>query len=206
MHIRAARLDDLPAVYRICHELGLPDTGEPRCPELLGHVYAGPYIVGPGTRSVVVVDDVGVAGYLLCALDTAAFERWRDESWWPALRADYPRVLDGRSAADQEIVDLLHTPTRPSAAVEERYPAHLHLDLLPRLQGRGVGGRLVGDLISELAARGIPGLHLDVGADNLGAIAFYRRLGFAEQERGTDSVFMAMEIAAAESGTTARRP
>jgi ribosomal protein S18 acetylase RimI-like enzyme len=194
MRVRTARLDDLPAGYRICHELGEPDGLEPRTPELLGHVYVGPYVVGPHTRSVVVVDEQGVAGYLLCALDTVAFEAWRDEHWWPGLRADYPRTLAGRSPADQEVVELIHAPPVASASVAQEYPAHLHIDLLPRLQGKGIGGRLIGDLIDELAERGIPGLHLDVGSDNTGAIAFYRRLGFVDLEEGPDSIFMGRRI------------
>lgn len=190
MRVRSARLDDLPAIYRICDDSGPFDGPGSRSPELLGHVYAGPYVVGPATRSVVVVDDHGVAGYLLCALDSDAFEEWRDAMWWPGLRADYPLALQGRSRADQEVVELIHSPPVAPASIAAQYPAHLHIDLLPRLQGRGIGGQLVRDLIDELGARGISGLHLDVGSDNAGAIAFYRRLGFSELAKGSDSIFM----------------
>lgn len=190
MLVRPTRIDDLPAVYRICDELGMTADLSPRTTELLGHVYAGPYLVGPGTRSVVVLDDEGIAGYLLCALDTDAFEQWREAEWWPGLRADYPLELATRSAADQEVVELIHTPPVASESVTERFPAHLHIDLLPRIQRQGVGRRLIAELIEELHRRGIPGLHLDVGSENEGAIALYRRLGFIELERGADSVLM----------------
>ena len=152
MRIRSARIDDLPAIYRICHETGMPPIGEERNPELLGHVYAGPYVVGPSTRSVVVVDDEGVAGYLLCATDTEAFERWQDKHWWPGLREDLPLDLPGRSASDQEVVDLIHEPPRAPRWIVERYPAHLHIDLLPRLQGAGWGPRLISGLLDDLHA------------------------------------------------------
>ena len=194
MLVRPTRLDDLPAVYRICDALGMFEGPEPRSPELLGHVWAGPYLVGPATRSVVVVDEQGVAGYLLCALDTNAFEEWREAAWWPGLRADYPRTLAGRSPGDQEVVDLIYDPPVASPSIVARYPAHLHIDLLPRIQGKGIGGQLIRDLIEELGERGIPGLHLDVGSDNTGAIAFYRRLGFDELERSADSVFMGRPV------------
>lgn len=194
MRVRSVRLDDLPAIYRICHELGLFEGPEPRSPELLGHVYAGPYVVAPATRSVVVVDDLGVAGYLLCALDTNGFEEWREAEWWPGLRTDYPRALPGRTPGDQEVIDLIHAPPVASAPIAARYPAHLHIDLLPRIQGRGIGGQLIRDLIEDLGVRGIPGLHLDVGSDNAGAIAFYRRLGFIELERRPDSIFMGLSV------------
>ena len=194
MRLRPTRLDYLPAIYRICDELGIPDGEQSRAPELLGHVYAGAYVVGPDTRSVVVVDEQGVAGYLLCALDTDEFERWREAEWWPGLRADYPPIQPGRSAADQAVVDLIHAPPVASAAIVAEHPAHLHIDLLPRVQGRGIGAELICDLIEDLRRRGIPGLHLDVGSDNLKAIAFYRRLGFVEIGRAPDSIFMSLRI------------
>lgn len=190
MRVRPARLDDLPAVYAICDELGMVAEAQPRTRELLGHVYAGPYIVAPATRSVVVVDELGVAGYLLCATDTAAFTAWCESSWWPGLRADYPRAAVGRAVADQEVVDLIHAPPTASSRVAAEYPAHLHIDMLPRVRGRGLGSRLIRDLLGDLSHRGIPGVHLDVASNNARAIALYSRLGFAELERGPDSVFM----------------
>lgn len=190
MRVRPARLDDLPAVYAICDELGMVAEAQPRTRELLGHVYAGPYIVAPATRSVVVVDELGVAGYLLCATDTAAFTAWCESSWWPGLRADYPRAAVGRAVADQEVVDLIHAPPTASSGVAAEYPAHLHIDMLPRVRGRGLGSRLIRDLLVDLSHRGIPGVHLDVASNNTRAIALYSRLGFAELERGPDSVFM----------------
>ena len=59
------------------------------------------------------------------------------------------------------------------------YPAHLHIDLLPRLQGRGVGRRLVDTLLDALRRRGVPGVHLGVDAANTRAIGFYEHVGFA---------------------------
>jgi GNAT superfamily N-acetyltransferase len=191
---RAARLDDLPAAYRICHETDLPD-GSPRSPELLGHVYVGPYLVAPGARAVVVVDDEGVGGYLLCAPDTRSHEAWVEQHWLPGLRVDHPLDIP-RSPADQEIVELLHTPTIAPQSVVADFPAHLHIDLFERLQGRGLGSTLIGDLFTDLAREGIPGIHLGVGVDNAGAIRFYGRLGFVELTRDASAVYMGRRLQA----------
>lgn len=193
VRIRPTRLDDLPAVYRICHETGLPDDGSPRSPDLLGHVYAGPYLVAPDTRSAVVVDDEGVGGYLLCARDTRAHEAWVEREWLPPLRADLPLGIP-RRPADQEIVDLLHSPQLAPDEVVADHPAHLHIDLLARLRGRGLGSSLIEDLCAGLAEEGVRGVHLDVGADNDGAIRLYRRLGFVELARGTASLYMGLRL------------
>jgi ribosomal protein S18 acetylase RimI-like enzyme len=68
------------------------------------------------------------------------------------------------------------------------YPAHLHIDLLPRLQGQGMGRRLIETLIAALRERGIPGLHLGLDAANTSARAFYDRLGFVELPSSTAEV------------------
>jgi hypothetical protein len=53
----------------------------------------------------------------------------------------------------------------------------------PRYRRRGVGAALMARVESELAAMGCPKLNLQVRADNIGAVAFYRKLGYAIEER-----------------------
>jgi ribosomal protein S18 acetylase RimI-like enzyme len=193
MFVRTARLDDLPATYRICHDNGLPADGSGRSPDLLGHVYVGPYLVAPGTRSIVMADDEGVGGYLLCARDTIAFEGWVAAHWLPGLQVDWPLDV-ARSRADTEIVDLLHHPRPTPPDVAAAYPAHLHIDLHRRLRGRGLGSQLIEELCAELAGEGIPGVHLGVGADNAGAIRLYARLGFTDLGGDDDARLMGRRL------------
>ncbi len=185
--LRAYRPGDLPALYRICLLTG--DAGQDaspvyRDPDLLAHVYCGPYPAADPSLSLVVVDDDGVAGYLVGTADSAAFAAWQDEHWWPALRARYPlRPDDG--TADHGLVELLHHPPRDEAP--EGYPAHLHIDLLPRRQGQGWGRRLIETFAAALADRGVAGMHLRIDVRNTAAQAFYLRLGFTAL---TDSVLV----------------
>ena len=72
----------------------------------------------------------------------------------------------------------LHRPERMVRPELTRYPAHLHIDLLPAVQGGGHGRALMTEFLAALAAAGVPGVHLEVGGHNTGAIAFYERLGF----------------------------
>ena len=44
--------------------------------------------------------------------------------------------------------------------VAERYPAHLHMNLLPRLQRRGVGALLLGTWLAAARARGAHSLRV----------------------------------------------
>ena len=179
LRVRPATIHDLPGTYRVCLLTG--DAGKDATalfgdPDLLGHVYVGAYVVGqPGTE-LVVADDEGVAGYLLAADDTQAFEAWAEAEWWPVLRERYPVRDDGGRAA--KLVRLIHEPERTPEAVTRDYPAHLHIDLLERARSRGLGRQLIQGLIDDLRARGIRGVHLGVAAANANAIGFYGHLGF----------------------------
>jgi ribosomal protein S18 acetylase RimI-like enzyme len=64
--------------------------------------------------------------------------------------------------------------------IADRYPAHLHIDLLPSGQRRGLGRRLMNTYLDALRERGVPGVHLTMDPANTGARAFYDRLGFTE--------------------------
>ncbi len=58
----------------------------------------------------------------------------------------------------------------------------------------GLGRALVERQLTALRARGVPGLYLDVGADNTNAIAFYEHLGFAAVHRLDTSILMARRL------------
>jgi ribosomal protein S18 acetylase RimI-like enzyme len=194
--IRPALAMDLPGAYRVClltGDSGRDDSALFRNPDLLGHVYVGPYITGEPDLALVVADEEGIAGYCLAAADTRAFEAWCEANWWPTLRAQYPLPAD--ATPDGELVGLIHAPTRAPEAIVRDYPAHLHIDLLERTRGLGLGRALVERQLAALRALGVPGLHLDVATDNANAIAFYEHLGFAVVHRMDTSILMARRLA-----------
>lgn len=193
--IRNASLYDLPGGYRVClatGDAGRDASGLLRDPDLLGHIYVGPYIVGQPDLAFVVADEEGVAGYCLGALDTQRFDAWKEEHWWPALRRHY-LPLKGDSE-DAQLIRLIHEPPPTPAGVLSDFPSHLHIDLLERMRGQGVGRAMVERLMAALAAAGSPAVHLEVAASNADAIGFYRRLGFSELEKAPDSVFMGRSL------------
>lgn len=181
LRIELAGIIDLPGAYRTClltADAGRDATALYGDPDLLGHVYVGPYLArGVGTQ-LVVVDEAGAAGYLLSTDDTVAFEAWAESEWWPPLRRRYPRVDDG--SRDTELIAQIHAPVRTPAAVAAAYPAHLHIDLEERARGLGLGRVLIERLLSDLRERGVSGVHMGVDASNDNAIGFYGHLGFRE--------------------------
>jgi len=193
--IRPATVQDLPGAYGVClltGDAGRDASGLYRIPDLLGHLYVGPYIVGAPELASVVADDAGIAGYGLAVADTAAFRAWGEAHWWPALRQQYPPRSDGSS--DARLVGRLHDPPRAPDRILATYPAHLHLDLLERVRGIGFGRALIERMLGQLRERRVSGVHLEVAIDNPNAVGFYRHLGFAEVDRGPGSLIMGVRM------------
>ncbi|GAA3808641.1 GNAT family N-acetyltransferase [Cellulomonas soli] len=182
--LRPFHPSDLPGMYRLCLLTGAAGgdaSARYRNPDLLAHVYCGPYPVADPGLTFVVADEDGVGGYVVATADTVPFEEWMERRWWPALRVQHPPMADpGDGTEDHVLVERLHAWRPTPDPLYEEFPAHLHVDLLPRLQGQGWGRRLIGRLVDELRERGVPGLHLGVDGRNGGALAFYERLGFRQ--------------------------
>jgi ribosomal protein S18 acetylase RimI-like enzyme len=185
--IRSYRPADLEALYRICLLTG--DNGQDATslfqdPKLLGHLFAAPYGLFEPSLAFVAEDAEGVGGYILGALDTQAFQGRLEGAWWPDLRARYPGPPPGlppeRWTPDQRLTHMIHHPWPIPGELAARYPSHLHIDLLPRLQGRGYGRQLTETLFAALRDQGSRAVHLHVHRGNRNAAGFYRHLGFTD--------------------------
>jgi len=182
--IRPFAPPDLGDLYRIALATGA--SGEDAShlyadPDLVGHIYAAPYALLSPELAFVAHDGEGVAGYIVGAMDTRAFEETLEARWWPTLRpryADPSSVAPADWSADQLRSWQIHHPGRTPRRVAEPYPSHLHINLLPRLQGRGVGQRLMTNWLDAVRAMGSRGAHLGVSATNLRAIRFYEAYGW----------------------------
>jgi ribosomal protein S18 acetylase RimI-like enzyme len=178
--IVAFDLGFLPDLYRICLLTG--DDGQDarglyRDGDLLGHFYAAPYGVLEPASCFMLVDGDGACGYIVGTTDSVSFGQRMNLEWLPALRERLPPPEPADMLPDARMIRRIHagyaTPVWAGA-----YPAHLHIDLLPRAQRQGHGRRLVQRFLAHLQQQRVPGVHLGVGAANTTAIAFYEHLGF----------------------------
>jgi ribosomal protein S18 acetylase RimI-like enzyme len=146
--------------------------------DLMPDIFARPYLaIEP--ELAFVVDDGTVSGYILGVADTRRFVERYTVEWLPVLHAKYEHIQPWTDRGEF-ITHLGFWPERMLIPEVDEYPAHLHVDLLPHLQGRGLGRELIGALSEALRARGVPGLHLTMDPANTAARAFYDRLGFGE--------------------------
>lgn len=85
------------------------------------------------------------------------------------------------------------------AAETARFPAHLHVNLAPDFRGCGIGSALIELFVADVAAAGLPGLHVVTGADARN-VEFYRRSGFSFERafdwRGSALVLLGRTTAA----------
>ena len=187
---------DLDALYRICVETG--NAGQDASPlhsdlQLVGHIYAAPYGVLEPANVFVAEDDDGVAGYVVGTHDTDRFTARLESEWWPALRARYTNA-EGMTAADRSRISSIMSPSHSPAELVAAYPAHIHMNLLPRLRGQRVGTRLLDLWIDQARAAGVKGIHLGASATNTGGIAFWTRSGFIPQREEPGVVWFGMNL------------
>lgn len=184
--IRPAKPGDEAAAYYVCLKTGdHGGDGEPFYrddPDALGRIFVGPYLAFEPGLSLILEDAGGVCGYAFAAFDSRGFYERYDKEWRPALCAQFP-VPAGDAASwtrAQQAHHWYHHPDYFCPEPYEAYPSHLHIDLLERAQGRGHGRRMMERVMTMLAERGSPGVHLGVSSLNPRAIGFYERLGFRE--------------------------
>jgi ribosomal protein S18 acetylase RimI-like enzyme len=185
--IRPYRPSDREAVDEICIRTGASGndaTGLYSDDSLLPDIFADPYLAYQPDLAFVVDTGDHVAGYVIAVSDTAAFADWYKREWLPGFAQRHP--LDA-APTDNERDMIRYGLSYGRRLVPEvgDYPAHLHIDLLPELQGRGFGRALIRRILAELGERGVPAVHLGMSGTNTSARAFYDRLGFHQLPSST---------------------
>jgi ribosomal protein S18 acetylase RimI-like enzyme len=187
--IRPAWPDDRAGAYYVCLKTGdHGQDGEPfyrEDPDALGRIYVGPYLAFEPELSLVLEDEQGICGYALGALDSRTFFGRYEAEWRPQLCATFPEPSGDRRTWTrvEEVHYTYHHPDYFCPEPYDMYPSHLHIDLLPRAQGRGYGREMMERNMATLRRHGSPGVHLGVSALNTPALGFYHRLGFKELKR-----------------------
>ena len=180
--IRSYWREDCPGVRLIygMDEFARPELQRrfPRMQDYLADSMAHYYEREPESTFVALVDG-RVVGALLGAVDTRRCEREYEPRtrrllwvraltgkygwpvwWWPDLLTEW---------AGRQVV-------RPPLDLE-RFPAHLHVGLLPAWRRMGIGTRLTQAYEASVRDRGIPGYHLYAASFHPLGVAFYRKSG-----------------------------
>lgn len=181
MRIRPYRAADRDDCYDICIRTGLGGedaTGAHSDDTIIPDVFCGPYLQLEPDLAFVIDDGERAVGYVLGARDTATFVSHYRAEWLPGFIERHPPREAGPQ--DLEMLDLGTRPERMLTPDLDAYPAHLHIDLLPAAQGRGLARELMSTLLHALESLEVPGVHLEMNPANARARRFYEKLGFTE--------------------------
>ena len=191
--IRSYKSADTSAAYEICLKTG--NSGQDAThlfsdPLVLGHIYVGPYMEFEPQSVFILEDDQGPCGYIIGVLDSQTYYQWMHSEWLPKIRVDYKKPTGDPDTWNktEKITNLLFQPE--SQRLFPDFPAHLHIDLLSRAQGKGQGKLMMDRFIDYLRYNKISGVHLELSSKNDRAFNFYRKYGMQELDRNNESIFM----------------
>ncbi len=177
--IRKLRPEDEEAVLTICF-LTLDNNNE-KYRELSGLHWAVPYLRYELENCFAVADaeDIPV-GYILSSPEAKNFRKL----FRPRMKKEIKQALRKQRKEFplgmyiREYIESVHYTNSLPRNMEQQYPAHLHINILPEHQGKGLGVMLIKSLVDHLKDMGCSGVHLGVSRNNTGAIRFYERTGF----------------------------
>jgi ribosomal protein S18 acetylase RimI-like enzyme len=130
--------------------------------------------------------DGTVVGYLLGCVETADENEFNRLLGYHAVRR-YCLVRPGtagfmwRSMADVLRDNVVGRRPVPAPLHDRRWPAHLHINLLPEARAGGVGRRLMILWLDRLRQLDVPGCHVETMAENGRAVAFFEATGFVKK-------------------------
>lgn len=167
--IRKMRPSDMADVEYVCRMTAGPVCEkEPIIGNRIAKMFSTYYVRECYDTCFVLADDNDrVVGYVLCEPDYKRFAKVYTTKDVPAILK-----LDLKSG-----LKAMSFPF-PYTFFGIKYPAHLHIDILPQYQSQGYGAKMIETLFEELRSRKVKGIMLMAGSYNTGAVRFYTRLGF----------------------------
>ena len=194
LFVRSGQPQDRQALFEIC--LRTADSGGDATalysdPDYPGLIWSVPYLDFEPAHCFVVDDGGTAVGFVVGAADTVAYEKRLAEEWWPDLQAKYGRRKN-ELPLDGKVLDYIRNPVAAESAFFDRYPAHLHINLLPPAQSGGWGRKLIEAEIESLRSAGVRGVHLGVSSTNYRAIGFYEHVGFTRLAEGDGGIWYGM--------------
>ncbi len=184
--IRRASPDDLEALYRISVQTGHLGSDASRLYvdyRTMGYIYSAPYLKYSSQLAYVIECDNQVVGYCVGTSNTVEFEATLESQWWPSLRRRYPKPEEGKRStwtADERRCYMIHFPEKTPEQISIGFPAHLHMNLLPVIQGQGMGALLLDKWMRCAKRYRVAAVHVGANAKNTRAIRFWQKYGFSE--------------------------
>ena len=184
--VRPYEKADRENVFNVCHKTGY--FGEDASPHfsdgfLFGLIFSS-YYIDYERENCFVADDGGRAvGYIIGTADT---ERQQAEFNHLVIPKVIKRMfLNTLFSNPRDVIFLLglrglkeYEAALYAGDLLKRYPAHLHINLLPEYQRDGLGGALMEAFEEKMRKAGARGIHLVTTEENRKAVPFYKKRGY----------------------------
>lgn len=182
LYIRKYEEKDLDSVRYTClHSEN--EEPEKTFAEFVLHTFCDYYIQREPENCFVLDDNGRAVGYIICTEDYDRYKEIFDKDYLPLTESQ-----------GEEFYNWAKTSTVLQNKYKDIYPAHLHIDLLPDYQRQGWGGKLLNTLFEHLRSKGIKGVMLTAGTENVNAGSFYKKYGFEQVEIYDTDVAFGMKL------------
>jgi ribosomal protein S18 acetylase RimI-like enzyme len=133
----------------------------------------------PESLHVATMDDA-VVGYLAGCGNTAAMRPNTEELTKTVIRRYRLLFCPGTAGfLYRGLLDSIRDRERATGDfIDPRWPAHLHIDLLPAARGTGLGAALMERWLRQLREAASPGCYLLTLVENMRALRFFEKSGF----------------------------
>lgn len=184
MTIRPYKEKDKENVRFICLNSNGPCKASEKDINFLLATYCDYYIEEEGKNCFVAADENDNAvGYILCAENYNNFRKVFCRKYLTRIsKRDIKLRL---FAFFSDFFQRVH---------KKKYPAHLHIDILPQFQRMGLGHMLMDALCGHLKNKGIKGVCLTAGTNNEKGRKFYEKYGFTLLEEIPIAAVYGLEI------------
>lgn len=182
--IRKYEEKDRKNLLKICIETSSLPTESKKDLDFLNLMYNDYYaIVEPDNCFVAADENDEAVGYILCAKNF--------DSYYKTFKSLYIPMI-------KKLGIKYYTMAMSEIAVhsifKKKYPAHLHIDILPVCQGKGTGTALMNELKDHLKENDVNSLMLSCGMGNKKAIKFYEKNDFKMLANIAGSCIMVCEF------------
>lgn len=182
VEIRPYRESDREMVQNVCLETAsMEGAFEEPIKSMMLTAFCNYYIEEEQEQCFVAADGTQVVGYILCAKDS---KRWAESFSVKYISNPENNPLKGFYQG------IMAAPIRYA----DRYPAHLHIDILPEYQRQGIGFQLMDTLTAHLREQGVPAVMLSVAGDNEKGKNFYQKYGFQVLEETPHEIVMGRSV------------
>lgn len=180
--IRKYQTQDRPYLEDICYNTGL--MGE-TANSFWGHkksfiaMWLSYYINKEPQNIYVALDNGKVVGYLTGCLDSS---KYNENKILMKVMIKYLLLIrpSTKKFFKNAIKDIkqLNNVTTSGLLQNERWPAHLHINLAKEARGKGIGSKLIAAWLRYLQEKNVRGCFLSTMVENTSAITFFEKQGF----------------------------